>query len=785
MASLTPDEFEEEVRRVARALWPTEDHSGPEMVDGREVDLIINTEEVSHMVEATMWEKTEKAHNVGPKLAKHLAKARRDGYLADAWFVTYHPPTAHQRQVLHEQYDKQIKVVSFQEFRSRIVNAKEYLELRDLVGWGSASNPLNNSSTDLIKYVPLKLSLYAGKTSNSTPRNRRTERREEKEVREISITELVKGMESEYPIALLGDYGAGKSMTLREVHTRLKKQYLKGASHVFPVTLSLRRHFGQYDPAEALTRHAKYLGFSNPPKLVSAWRNGFVHVLLDGFDELAAPGWSGSTEAIRENRKAATDLIAQFSQERPDGSGLIVAGRRFYFDTLDELGKCLFGGNPHMIASISDFSPDQARSFLEQFKQSGAIPDWLPQRPLLLGHLAAAGVLQSFDESEGLAPAPGWNWLLDKISERESFIKQGVDGQAVRQVIEQLAEFARQTPLGIGPVTMQDIVSAFSIVRKQPPSDRELTLLQRIPGIGGVEEDAENGTRRFVDADLASAAQAAHVVRFVLDPYGEYPGFNPKSWKSGMEPLGVEVAAESLQDRQVQPGMVSTALSRAVKTDSAELAADIVGIAICCDFDLSATAGPILTIGNAVVPSIEISEDGPDLSSVQFSDCLISEVVFSGNIELEKMPAFSGCAFTTIVGRLGEAEMAPEKFQDCSFDEFPDSVDRVNEIMKSDILEQGTRVVMTLLRKLYMQRGRGRKDSGLTRGMTPSDAALVPKALQLLQQERLTTPTRQGKNRIWLPDRSAGPRVRHFLSSPRVGDDPLIALSRSLSSGKN
>ncbi|WP_432082003.1 NACHT domain-containing protein [Streptomyces sp. WAC 04229] len=783
MANVTPDEFEEEVRRVARALWPEAEHGGPEMVNGREVDGVFKTEEVLHMVEATMDRRIDKAHNVGPKLLDHLKKARKHGYFAKSWFVTYHPPTADQRRVLHNQYDRSIEIISYDQFRSKIINAREYLKLRDQVGWGSAANPKTNSTTDLVKYVPLGIYASSGVARPGISDYGRKIQREEPN--NVSVTDLAMSVESGARIALLGDYGAGKSMTLREVHAYLKKRYLKGDTHIFPITLSLRRHYGQDDPAEALTRHGNYLGFQNPAKLVSAWRNGYAHILLDGFDELAAPGWSGSPEAIRENRRAATVLVKEFSRESQADTGIIVAGRRFYFDTLGELGEYLFDRAPHVIATLSDFSAEQAKTFLAQFNEKGAVPEWLPQRPLLLGHLAAEGILRGFEDSAGLAPAPGWEWLLDRISERESFIKQGVDGPAVRQVIEQLASFARQTSLGVGPVSMRDIVDAFTIVRKRPPSDRELTLLQRLPGLGGEEEDSENGTRRFVDQDLASAAQAAHVSRFVIDPYGNYAGFQPTQWHSAMEPLGVEVATEQISNFQVQRGILRTALARAIKTDCYELAADLVGVAIASGFDITKEGTSKHTVSGSVIPSLDLGEGGPDLSGVEFTDCMFEELVLSGDPDPSLLPLFNQCSFFTVIGRLGETDMPLGRFTDCTFESFPDAADRNAAIMESAILPAGTRVVMTLLRKLYLQRGRGRKDSALTRGMGGNDAALVTPAMQLLQQEGLAVPTRQGKNKIWLPDRSAGPRVRQFLAAPRVGDDPLVSGSRYLAgSGK-
>ncbi|MFJ8745835.1 NACHT domain-containing protein [Embleya sp. NPDC127516] len=777
--SITPSEFEEEVRRVARALWPQAAHGGPEIVDEREVDGVFDTEEVSHMVEATMDRRVGKAHNVGPKLHGHLKRARNRGTFAKSWFVTYEPPTADQRKVLRT-YDPAIEAVSYDQFRSKIVDAREYLRLRDKASWGSAANPATNSAVDLIKYVQLGItltpaapvaSIHARKTTK-TPTPKTTS----------SLSDIVAAIERGEHVALLGDYGAGKSMTLREIHSRLGRKYLANESHRFPITLSLRRHYGQDDLAEAISRHAVHLGFPNPDKLVNAWRSGYAYILLDGFDELAAPGWSGSPEAIRENRRAATVLVKEFVGESRAEAGVVVAGRRFYFDSLHEMGRSLFDGAPHLIASLSDFTDAQAREFLGQFEgpDATALPDWLPVRPLLLGHLAVEGIIGDIGDGEGLAPAPGWDWLLTKISERESFIRQGVDGAAVREVIEQLAGFARQTPQGVGPVTMSDIVDAFTVVRRQPPSDKELTLLQRLPGLGGEEDDSERGTRRFVDTDLASAAQAAQLTRFIMDPHGNYDGFNPKKWTSSMEPLGIDVAAFQLSNLEVQEGQVRKALDQAVRTDCGELAADVVRIAIALDIDLQTSKSLKYVVSNAIIPSLDISEGGPNLNGVEFTHCLFSELVVSGDPAEAGLPRFYSCDVMETLGRLGESDMPKGNFQDCTFTDFPDAADRNATIMDSTILPVGTRVVMILLRKLYMQRGSGRKDSALTRGMSASDAALVSPALQLLQHENLVFATRSGKNKVWLPDRSAGPRVRAFLDAPRVGDDPLVEGSKEI-----
>jgi hypothetical protein len=47
-------DFENEVRRIARAKWPAAQFSGAQMLDGRERDGIFEAEESINFVEATV-----------------------------------------------------------------------------------------------------------------------------------------------------------------------------------------------------------------------------------------------------------------------------------------------------------------------------------------------------------------------------------------------------------------------------------------------------------------------------------------------------------------------------------------------------------------------------------------------------------------------------------------------------------------------------------------------------------------------------------------------------------
>src|ERR1039458_8046033 len=90
--------FEEEVRRIAWARWPKAVVSGAAMMSGRERDGYFETEEVIHVVEATVSRARDKAEKDGKKLSDAVKSLRisKPQKTAKGWFITEHEPTAEQ-----------------------------------------------------------------------------------------------------------------------------------------------------------------------------------------------------------------------------------------------------------------------------------------------------------------------------------------------------------------------------------------------------------------------------------------------------------------------------------------------------------------------------------------------------------------------------------------------------------------------------------------------------------------------------------------------------------------
>lgn len=421
----TDAEFENEVRRIARLLWPSAEHDGAAMIDGQERDGVFETNEFVHVIESTTSRTKEKAAGDLEKierLTKKLAAKHPDKFIK-GWFVTLEEPTADQRQVF-QKHKGRIIPTSYDQFRTKLVDARSYLTGRDTYAFGSVRDPETGAEVVNLDYVPLDLISSGGDV--------------------LSAEDLALPLEQGNRFVLIGDYGAGKSSTVREIYHRLAKRFRTGKSGVFPLALNLRDHHGQDDPVEAIERHARRTGFSSPGDLVRGWRSGLATILLDGFDEIAAAGWAGKTKRLKDLRRISMELVRKFIRQTPQHVGILLSGRAHFFDSEREMKDALGLDNRFQLTSISEFSESQLVQFLRQRGWTQPIPSWIPSRPLLLAYLVSRGLLQQTLEAEaGSGPAVGWNSLIGRIAEREAEIEAGTDASTVRELIEHLASVAR------------------------------------------------------------------------------------------------------------------------------------------------------------------------------------------------------------------------------------------------------------------------------------------------------------------------------------------------------
>jgi hypothetical protein len=750
----TDAEFENEVRRISRELWPSAQYDGASNQDGRERDGVFVTEEMVHVLECTVSRKRDKAEQDIKKIVKLLAQIQSGQQTrgVKGWFVTLDEPTADQRGIA-ERHKGTVVALSYDQFRAKLIEARKYIDLRRQYPFGSVRDPETKSRID-VKYVPLDLIQVQA-------------------AEQWDVDRLADAVDSRARVLVLGDYGAGKSTTMRELFIKLARRFVANEIRAFPILLNLREHQGQADPVEALERHARRLGYPHAAHLVRAWRSGYAIVLLDGFDELTSVGWISQTKKLRTLRYSAMELIRGFVRETPPSAGMAVSGRAYFFDSPNELLAALALDAKVAQLELGAFGEAQAEAFLRACSWEGPVPTWLPPRPLLLAYLASKRFLADIATIDAGAPAStGWNVLLNMISAREAEIEVGIEGATVRTIIERLATTSRTQIDGLAAITPEAIVEVFSHVCGYAPDDKAMGLLQRLPGLG--PSPADDASRRFLDSDLADAARAGDVARFILDPFTPPPS-DPSAWQCSLDRLGVEVCAVQVANVRDAPGKCHVALQQAVRSGYALLASEVLRVMTELGIDHSRAS---LTIHSAFVPVFSLAEDGPDLAGIEFRDCMFKLLEVEGAVDPTRLPRFVNCYFGQIDGRLGDKDL-PLGFEDCMFEAFTESAATNSAILGSS-LATGTKVLLTVLRKLYLQRGAGRREAALFRGLDHRDRRLVPEVLGLISASGLAVRARTGETTIWQPVRAQTARVRRLLAAPNLSTDALVAASAAL-----
>lgn len=747
-------EFEEEVRRIARELWPSAAYDGAAMLEKRERDGIFDTEYVIHLLECTMLRTKEKAKQDIEKIRDGMKAIKSDGKGKQGWFITLDAPTADQRALVHK--GEQINVLSFAQFQAKLIDALTYLRARDEYPFGSARNPEDGQVHAPERYVPLSIAVD-GVAPEISP-----------------VSAIAEKLEEGSRVLLLGDYGVGKSMTVREIYRHLATKVRQGKTTRLPVHINLRDHQGQSNPAELLHRHCVNLGFSQPHQVVRAWRAGYVYLLLDGFDEIATMGWSAQTKDFRRNRHKSVEVIRRFVRESPSATGILIAGRGHFFDSRHEMLESLVGNSSAVVAQINEFNDQQIAEFLAELSWTQPIPSWVPGKPLLLAYLAARGLLREvLDVTEGTPPAIAWDNMLDAICHREAQIETGLVASNVRRIIERLATFARRANDGIGPVFFTDVEQAFIEVVGYPPDEAALVLLQRLPGLGA--PDPQDQSRRFVDEQLVDTARAGDLVDLVRTPFADnHP--NDRTWKQLLGQHGVEVAAMRIANDQQLRSNLPVSVQRLSRTfgEHSPMLADLVRIAGQLGQTLANEKQ--VYISEIDLPSFIWSGEA-DLRGVGFYDCIVGYLDLPREGDQDQMlPKFERCMIQKVDGRVSAIDLPSERFVDCEVDSYLEGSSTTSAILQLG-LARGTRVTLTVLKKLYRQAGSGREEGALRKGLPLQDRTLVQATLDLLKQEGLAAEVNLNGRKIWLPIRGQQLRVSGMLDSPTTSKDPVIQQS--------
>lgn len=741
-------DFEQRGIILARSLHDPMGTQGAVMFDGSERDGLFVDANNINAYEFTVARTKDKAEKDGSKLGqmlRSLASRQENAFKSrTGWFVTRDEPTADQRSTItavSKQLGEQIYAISISTLMQRLCNSEVYLQLRRQAPFGSID--INEGGQTGAPNVPMRL------LSDTDD--------------EVSLGELSERTSSGQHALLVGNYGAGKSHSLRELFKlKLRDHFNSSKLTPFPVYINLRDCAGLKTPAEILRRHAEEIGFGNPDGLISAWRAGTCILLLDGFDEIVPTRWFGSVTDLRNVRWTALSPVRRLVEETPDSTGIIVAGRAHYFSSSAEMTSAL-GFKNFEIFSVPDFNEIQLNDYLRQANVDWDIPDWVPMRPLLLGYLVTIVSTDASSLTSAMNQSTGWKTFLTAICEREARMFSAVRPDTIQKILSRVSTLARSRADITGPVTMEMLQSAFVAVNKYQPDEEGMQLLLRLPGLAR-ESEGTGESRVFVDRDLADTAYGLDLAQYVMDPYDEtHPMSTVASWANASSELGVEVAAETLQEAGAGRMVMAALSARENKEQFDAVNADLLRITVE-NFDGEYKRNTSVHV-NGVIFEQFILSDNPILGSTSLQDCVINRLDVSGVDDASAIPEFRETLIDLVDGVSSMPHWLSARFTNCEIARYSSAAMTSSGIMQLPI-DRESRIALSIIKKIFDQRGSGRKEGALSRGMRPADRESVPAVIDKLVSQGWIQRTTSGSNVIYVGMKDRRKAAGKALESP-------------------
>lgn len=763
-------DFEAEVRWIAEAVWRLEPgacqpshYPGDPVV--REIDGIARLRDVTHLLMVTTSPRLDKAKNDVKKLNAAETIERKRVAAVSKWLITQKQLDA--QHVEHARKNG-VTVLTFEQFKRRFFDGREYIAKREIASFGSARNPSDNSitiSNDV--YVPLPMVI----SDKVVVKNKKGKHFEE-QYSPIDIKGLCELVEDGNIVVLVAPFGAGKSLTTREVFNEFSAKYRKDSGAKVPICLNLREHWGQEYFDEMLERHARSIGFRPKEDLVVAWRSGVACLLLDGFDELASQAIVRKDDVnfMRESRRIALTGVRDFLTKLPTGTGAFICGRDHYFDNPSELCHALgISGNNYKIVKLNEFDEEGANTFLKKHGVNETLPEWLPRKPLILSYLIQSELLLDIlgiDASEGYGYA--WDVFIEKITQRESeLVRAAMDAQTLRNVMERLAFYVRSLVSGNGPITGNDLAASYVIETKQSAGEGVLAQLQRLPGL--TQRDQEAGARSFVDQDMMAALQGGAFARIIS---GQYENVGAVIPLNAISDKTIDMAVYLLKKDGATSSTTFSIVERLSKehltSANSQLMADCLAISLAMAREENNTLDCRgVVVEYASYAKIDLEDNA--IRNVTFIGCVIEEIVI-GSVNPEYCILFRNCIISRVKGAANKEGLPSCMFDiSCKVDEYDDI--GTNTAVLNSGLDPQVKALLTILRKLYVQSGAGRKMSALNRGITKSEVSnFIQPVLEVMERHGFV----RIFNKVAHPVRKNANRVESILNAPSISTDSLV-----------
>lgn len=729
------DTFEEQVRGVASLIWKKD--CKPRRVSGVNFDgfIELSPEEVV-IVEISVRENLSKVREDITKLATARVALAVEGIVLRGWIVLNGTPTQAMKEAAAA---AKVTVCSIHEFAATFFEFPRYLESRIKMAFGSAINPLTGE-IDETEYVPVS---YRSRFDG----------------RQLDISRVCDLLLDGKNIVLLGEYGSGKSRCIRQMFYLLSSEW--GETFRFPFAINLRDCWGLHTGREIVRRSFDDLGLSElESSAIRVFNSKSCLLLIDGFDEIGSQAWSTDEDRLKQLRAQA--VVGVKDAVRHLGGGCLIAGREHYFSSEEEMFSALGldRKNTIVIEANDEFTEEQMETYFEFTNVEVDLPTWLPRRPLICQAIAQLNDnernkmfgIQSDDASF-------WDHFINVVCERDARINANFDSTTIYRVFVSLARLTRRFPSNVGPISQRDLQEAFEEVVGKLPVEEASVMLLRLPSLGRI--GLESADRQFVDTFILDGLRAKDIAHAAVGSVESRASITADKWFNPLEKLGQSILALDIEQRRETYLQLA---NQGVKSGNNVLTGDIIA-----SFCRTST---VSDLGGIEITKSSISE--LDLSAGKIENVAISDTVIS-HIILPSSPPNRISISSSLAEKVSGASSfsgLPAWIKLEGVDQF-DSVQTVAQIRKAG-LSPAHEVLISILKKTFLQKGAGRKEEALLRGFgAGSVKSIAERVVSLLMKEGILERHKGREGWIYSPVRAHAARVGSIVNQLRSTSDPI------------
>ncbi|MEH2479544.1 hypothetical protein V1282_002901 [Nitrobacteraceae bacterium AZCC 2146] len=731
--------FEDKVRAVAESIW--NNACNPQNIGGVDVDgVMILSRDAQIFIEMTVRRELDKVREDINKL--HLA---RTAYLSSnqsyprCYCVVNGSIT---RAMKDAGTALNIQVLSFDGFANIFFDFEKYSHARLAMAFGSAINPLTGAR-DERDYVPVS---YLSEDYS----------------KDVTLSGVADLLRDGRKVVLLGEYGTGKSRCSRELFSLLASS--AASTNLYPFALDLRDFWGLRRAPEIINRHINELGLepSLQTAAIRALNADRVILLLDGFDELGSQAWSDDSEKLRAIRAKSLEGVKELLSRSKKGA--LISGREHYFNNNEEMFTALglTASSTVVVRCKNEFTEEEMKEFFKRYvTEELLMPDWLPRRPLVCQTIADMEE-DDLDQMFGVGQdeLSFFDHFISVLCQRDARISASFDAATIERVLGRLARLTRNRPANVGPITLGDVQSAFESVVGQMPVDEASLMLQRLPALGRVK--SETNDRQFIDSYILDGLRARDSGALFKMVDRSMEGLFSTSFLNPLDELGQRLLA---RDIVPHPKNALEIAKRAAAGSNRVLACDIVAGFLQTENSHVNFEGLVINDGNFL--KLDLRKASPQ-------NLTITDTAF-GTLVLPSSAPYNTLIKDSVAERVvgvSSPTALPAWITGFEADKF-DSTDSISRIRQIG-LKANHAILTTIIRKTFFQKGSGRKEEALLRGLGEvADKGMAPKIVNYLLSHDVLTKFKGNEGWVYAPNRKLAGRMRQMLYELQTSQDQI------------